>query len=653
MSDEEEKPRDLDQEISMSMNQSYRETLNNSNYNIGNSSNPKAQSVKSVNHSNHEAVTDQGYYANQLQKNRNEIASYQNMKNVNQSTKANNSHFNKLSKESNIKYKSKSKEKFNKIKEEAQKKFDSEHTFQPKVNYTFNKSQATREYGGNEDMINRLATPKLMQINERLKHKEDQERLKMQVECTFQPSISSTSRNIVSKKAEHYSQDFKMDSYNNSKPGLVNERLFKISEQLREKREKLKREYEENIEKEYSFTPTIHENSKNLMKKYHNQQPIHVRYNEIQANKRECINQIKIHEEAAEKSKFNNFNPRINRKSKEIANRRLDLSVDNAFSKNCNERLYEEAKQRRHNSKNNRQNIEENSCTFKPQLFYSTLNPEGNGNIDDFLNRQKLYEDLKKERLEKRLSKSISHSTREFQPRINTTSDILMRADHERAQENFSDKIDRLYRKNYEKIQKRKQNLQDFYNNQNTFKPKINELSKLVGRPVNFDELAKNKESEKVRQYKEQATSSSFNDCTFKPQLNSNNNYKSITSNYKIDENTYYRIEEELKQKQQKLEILKDQLDQVEIAEANFQPKLNSKVPSFQLDQPLILKGYSKHIEQMEKARKAKIEKEERERKVFISGQNWSRDNLVTIPQPFQLSYVNAYFIILLDECQF
>jgi hypothetical protein len=41
----------------------------------------------------------------------------------------------------------------------------------------------------------------------------------------------------------------------------------------------------------------------------------------------------------------------------------------------------------------------------------------------------------------------------------------------------------------------------------------------------------------------------------------------------------------------------------------------------------------------MEKARKAKRDKEEREKEVFVSGENWSRDNLFTIPKPFKLSY--------------
>lgn len=56
----------------------------------------------------------------------------------------------------------------------------------------------------------------------------------------------------------------------------------------------------------------------------------------------------------------------------------------------------------------------------------------------------------------------------------------------------------------------------------------------------------------------------------------------------------------------------------------------------------MLLKGMAKYVQQMENARKAKREKEEREKEVFITGENWSRDNLITVPKPFNLSYLKA-----------
>ena len=42
----------------------------------------------------------------------------------------------------------------------------------------------------------------------------------------------------------------------------------------------------------------------------------------------------------------------------------------------------------------------------------------------------------------------------------------------------------------------------------------------------------------------------------------------------------------------------------------------------------------------MEKAKKARFEKEEREKKAFVTGENWNIDNCVTVLRPFNLSYI-------------
>ncbi len=51
-----------------------------------------------------------------------------------------------------------------------------------------------------------------------------------------------------------------------------------------------------------------------------------------------------------------------------------------------------------------------------------------------------------------------------------------------------------------------------------------------------------------------------------------------------------------------------------------------------------MIKGFAKHLQHMDRARKAKLEKEEREKKAFLTGDNWKVDNCVTVPKPFKLS---------------
>lgn len=67
-------------------------------------------------------------------------------------------------------------------------------------------------------------------------------------------------------------------------------------------------------------------------------------------------------------------------------------------------------------------------------------------------------------------------------------------------------------------------------------------------------------------------------------------------------------------------------------------------MPRYDNKEPMVMKGFSRHLEQMEKARKAKLDKELREKEVFITGDNWSRDNLITVPKPFNLSYQKGNF---------
>ena len=46
-------------------------------------------------------------------------------------------------------------------------------------------------------------------------------------------------------------------------------------------------------------------------------------------------------------------------------------------------------------------------------------------------------------------------------------------------------------------------------------------------------------------------------------------------------------------------------------------------------------------MEQMGKAKQAKIEKEERKKKVFLTGENWKKNNTSLVPKPFNLSKNN------------
>jgi len=416
-----------------------------------------------------------------------------------------------------------------KIKQEVQEKFDKEHTFKPNINYSNVFSNVEKNYESKDELYRRLATPKIVELNKKLREKEITDEQRLAEECSFKPNIKPTtiSKDPAREKVEN--------------------RLYKLAEQMKEKREKLKREHQESITKDLSFTPNIDLNSKQLMLKYESHRPLHVRYNDVVKSKKENLQYMR---ETLEKEEKSLYKPEINSKSKDIL-KKLDRSFTSDFP--IHERLYREGINKAKNKKTSNE-LDDEECTFTPQICYSTTQP--GGNIDDFLERQKIYDEIKKERLERKLSKSIEYNQYTFQPKINLTSDILMKADHNRANEDIKEKVDRMYKDNFEKMKTRKEQLEKFYYAQFDFKPKINEISRFVGRDHTIEDLYNKPESEKVKRLKEQINNHQ-DGCTFKPVINKKDKYENVQSNYKPDDNILQRIHGEVKYKSEKVEEIK------------------------------------------------------------------------------------------------
>ena len=622
---EEEEPKNLEHEISVS---THRDDNNNNIY---------TSSPNNVipNYNFHNPINDPSFLKNNP---KTYIQNKQQQQPKNKRSSSN-SHFQKVVKQYNPKYRSKiskSKEKLELMRKELDEKFLKEHPFKPNITYHNNNNDNTIQET-EQQRWNRLAKPKTIDINERMRQKQYDEEMQIKQQCQgFMPNNKSAI---------------------GTNPNDVANRLFNEHAKLKEKREKMKREIEDNKIKEFSFAPEINNQSKIIMNKYE-QLPLYERNEIFEKAKNEGIIRMR---EAIEKEQMKNNKPVINQKSKELAMKRNNnSSYDGATD--IYTRLYNENIK---NEKHPYKNQELSECTFTPNI--NNTNPQGtgfdndiynsNGNIDDFLERQKMYEQLKKDRLEKKMAKVKSKEEYTFKPKINLTSDILMKTNSSRANENQQDKIDRLYKGDYEKIQNRKEQLESFYNAQYDYKPKINELSRYIGREPTIDELYSKKticldnnnmqsninNTNNISSNSLVNTNKSYYDpeCTFKPKMYTNSKYNHIQSNYKNDINILERINEEVKNKNDKITGLQNDLARKDVTECKFQPEINKNVPNFENKTPMLMKGMARYLDQMEKARKAKRDKEEREKEVFITGENWSRDNLITVPKPFKLSYQN------------
>lgn len=242
----------------------------------------------------------------------------------------------------------------------------------------------------------------------------------------------------------------------------------------------------------------------------------------------------------------------------------MNKSYNNDYNKSeekepIYDRLYKigvEKRNKRYPSLNERDLKE---CTFAPQLIYLNSDSYIEGNINDFLERQKLYEDLKHQRKQRHLSRSAERKRYTFTPKINLTSEILMKADTKRLQETSEDKIQRLYKINNEKIKQHKEQLSEVYYSQYDFKPKINEVSKYLGRDCNLSTLVNNTKKEncsKTNRLNESLKKEEMLNCTFIPKTNKDK-YTNIYSNYKQDDNLLKKINDELNYKQTKIEEIK------------------------------------------------------------------------------------------------
>lgn len=627
---EEEAPKNLEEEISMSLNNNQNDNLitSSSNNNVGN------YPLKPVYN-----------FFNPIDSENRRVAPKSSKGRPSFNKEKKNEVFNKISKQYIPKYKtnkakSKSKERYEIMKKEIADKFKQDHPFKPTISPS-SKVLNTIKKESESERLARLSRPKTIEVNERMRQKELNEQ-KALSKSPFKNNYSNYYSGVNHKV----------------NPSEVSNKLFKLHQQMKEKKEKLKREYEDKIIQDYSFAPQINPQSKILMNKYDNNIDIYERGEIFERAKAE---NLKLKREALEKEQRAKNKPIISEKSKQLAMRRNNTSYETG--NDVYNRLYRE------NTKNETENRsyinkELDECTFTPNICSKSMLGSGEiyegdpGNINDFLERQKIYDEIKKDRLNRKISKANSKNEYTFKPKINLTSDILVKTNSLRANENQKDKYDRLY-EDYKKIQNRKEQLESFYNAQYDFKPKINELSRFIGREPTVHNLYQgnkstdNPHTEEHNNFSTTLNNKSYmntrgsmssyidNECTFQPKLNNNSKYDYVKSNYKNDEAILERINDEVKSKNEKITGLQNVLVKKDVAECKFQPEINKSIPNFESNKPMVMKGMAKYLEQMEKARKAKRDKEEREKEVFITGENWSRDNLITVPKPFKLSYQN------------
>ena len=171
--------------------------------------------------------------------------------------------------------------------------------------------------------------------------------------------------------------------------------MYKLHDQIKAKKEQVKKLFEEN--NNCSFTPEINLNSKKILA--NNNKNIYERNEDYEIKKQENLDKLK----AKQKKEIINTIPKINNNSKKIASKKnMDNNVYDRLYNNCNTNDL---------NANNLQNLEMQECTFVPKINsitdlivnieknYYTDNTSKENTFDDFLERQKMFEEIKQKKL--------------------------------------------------------------------------------------------------------------------------------------------------------------------------------------------------------------------------------------------------------------
>lgn len=398
--------------------------------------------------------------------------------------------------------------------------------------------------------------------------------------------------------------------------------------------------------KDCSFKPNIQKDLKvGIPRAASIQKPIYERVNEVQKHKDEVLRKLRVD------SEFQNtdlkFQPQINKLSEKLVNKKIQRTYGSVKNINVVERLTKDASDRIENL--NRKNEDMNHelsqmYPFRPQLSTFTSNSHNNTMYNfetkNFYERQQEFLHKQHEKREAKRNQEGQEFT--FKPKINSTSNIIIEADPQRAGEQDTDKYNRLYQKDYQKAEAAKEALEYELYGKFTFKPEINNLSKLMAADrttLDLIEAAQNK-STLTHNVHSEMNMQKIKECTFQPKINKN--YKEIPATYTNKEEMKAKLEEKARLRRLKHEQVMNNREYEEIKDCTFKPTINQGVPK-SINEVVVVRGLGRFMELQELAVKKTQDQLEREAQVFGLGHkfapNLNTSEVYTIPEPFDLSY--------------
>ena len=190
----------------------------------------------------------------------------------------------------------------------AENDFKRQHTFKPQLEFK-NKKKGHQQ--GSVDRIDAMIQVHGQSLANRERQKIELERAKVEANCSFKPTLSKGTQQIMRQKAKETGVD-------NLQPS---ERLFQQAGKHQVQKRMLKHQVDEAIHSECTFKPNLNPNSSAILGDGAEQRPLYERVGDVQrqhAMKRQVL--LECYEEA--NNEHLTRNPAINDKSRDMVTKR-------------------------------------------------------------------------------------------------------------------------------------------------------------------------------------------------------------------------------------------------------------------------------------------------------------------------------------------
>lgn len=397
--------------------------------------------------------------------------------------------------------------------------------------------------------------------------------------------------------------------------------------------ERLAREKLEAELAKHTFKPAINPDT-DLILDMAQYKPIHERVGDVQRARNENLQRMRVEAEVGNPELT--FQPRINPDSERLAEQ------DPAFHHDVTRRMAQQAADAQ------RRLVEKQLAWEAEQAAKHSYHPEVSsgsrrmleGTTDTFFDRQRRTADARRRRMQDAVHSDEKECT--FQPQVTGADAALSRLRPSRLGETDEERVERLATRDKTRVEQARTAMEEQYYAQFTFKPRINSLSRVLGRAHTVEEHVSNESAKESRQRIQRELDRKHEaECTFKPQLRKSGVEAKAPlqlSKARDPEDVSRRVEEYIQARAKKLAQSRRELEYKELEGCTFEP--DTARPAVEApDGPVVVRGLGRFLEGKQLARKLEEEQREREAKAFlVRGATKAVPGPPTVCQPFSLS---------------